>query len=113
MVQLDISLGNAIEIVSILGMGTALLWRAAGLTFELKEVRKDLEALKPHGATVPLIAQRVDRIEEEHETMRKRQHQLGNDLQYIMARVDDALGPREPSRPDLTVEDPRRTPQRR
>jgi FtsZ-binding cell division protein ZapB len=107
-VNVDISLGNAIEIVSILGMGTALLLRGAGLIFEVKELRKEVNELKPHGVSVPLLQQRVDQIETEGEHQRKRTHDMANTLQWVMGRLEE-IAPREPSRPDLTVErDPRR-----
>lgn len=106
--DVQITLGNAFEIVSILGMGAAILWRAAVLTSALGDLRKAVDKLEPHGVTVPLLAQRVSQLEIEVNAMRIDKHNLANTVQWLVGRLED-IAPREPSRPDLSVErDPRR-----
>lgn len=107
-VQLDISLGNVLEMVVFAGGCAGVIWRGSGIAADVRALATAVAKLEPHGVTVPLLQQQVQWLITEVTELRKQKHDQANTMQWIVGRLEE-IAPREPSRPDLNIErDPRR-----
>lgn len=107
--QLDVSLGNVLEMVVFAGGCAGVIWRGSAIATELRALATQVAKLEPHGVTVPLLQQQVQMLATEVAELRKQKHDQANTMQWMIGQLE-AMAPREPSRPDLSsVErDPRR-----
>lgn len=101
---MTITLGDILHLIALLAATGGLIWRMSALASDVRALQKAIEKADPHVGNIPLLAQRLAQLEAELVVFRERVHRLANDMQYVLGRIDDALGPREPSRPDLTVD---------
>ena len=109
--DVHVTLGEILQILSVLAVGLGIAWKASGLSSSLSALEKAVTKLEPHGVTVPLLQQQLTAQISEVAEVRKRLHDMANTVQWIVGRLEE-IQPREPSRPDLT-ETPGRYPPRR